>query len=373
MNGFTRRDWMGMTVIPAAAVRGSAANSSFTAGLIGAGARGSYLANVLNADGRARIVALCDIFDDRIEAARTRIPAPGAKAYKDYRDLLASGVDAVIIATPVHVHPEQFEAAVRAGKHIYFEKPAAVDVAGCKRIMRAADSAPKNLTITVGFQRRAGQVFLKAKSALDSGAIGQLRMAHSRWLKGIRDIGRPAGPRPTTPEGLVREWRWWRDTSGDALTETFIHGVDVLNWFIGGRPEKAAGSGGRAVIRHGDTLDHVNVTFTYPSGIQASLFGSFMAPTFYRSVKEEFFGETGIIETSETHWSRQHSSSGIVTEKSPRNIVIDAVEAFVRRVVEGKPENNGVEGVLSTLTCLMGQMAIDLRREVTWEEMMSTG
>ncbi|MCI0436644.1 MAG: Gfo/Idh/MocA family oxidoreductase, partial [Gemmatimonadetes bacterium] len=117
-------------VVPLSAVRGSAANSAVTIGVIGSGGRGTHDAGLVAKNSGARVVALCDLVDDRIGRARQAIPAPDAKAYKNYHDLLASDVDAVIIATPVHLHPEHFEAAVKAGKHIYIEKPASVDVAG---------------------------------------------------------------------------------------------------------------------------------------------------------------------------------------------------------------------------------------------------
>jgi myo-inositol 2-dehydrogenase / D-chiro-inositol 1-dehydrogenase len=357
------------SLIPLAAAA-SSANSAITVGLIGAGGRGTFVTGLMAKHAGARVVALCDLFDERIEAARQRLPAPDAKGYRDYRDLLATDVDAVVIATPVHVHPEHCEAAVKAGKHVWFEKPVAADVAGCKRIMRAADSANPRQNITVGFQRRYGQVFRKAKAAADAGAIGPIRMAHSRWLKGIADIGRPSTPRPATEEALVREWRWWRDTSGDSLVETFIHGVDVLNWFLGGRPLKAHGTGGRTVIRHGDTLDHVHVTYDYANDVQASVVGSLITPPFYRSVQEEFFGAAGVLETSQNHWAHHRGRNEVVREASPRDITIDAAEAFIERLRSGKPENTGIEAANSTLTAILGQMAIDLRREVTWDEMM---
>jgi len=371
-NGWTRRGLaQAAALVPFSAVSGTAANSAFKVGLIGSGGRGTYVSGILAKDPRARIVALCDIFDDRIEKAKSALGAGTAKTYKDFRDLLASDVDAVIIATPVYLHPEHFEAAVQAGKHIYIEKPAAVDIAGCRRIMRAADSANTRFNITFGFQRRYGQVFRKAKAALDAGAIGEIRMAHAHWLKGLPQVVTQGPiPRPTDEESRVKSWMWWRDTFGDAIVETFCHGVDVLNWFLGGHPEKAYGTGGRTLIRAGDIMDHVDVTFTYARNVQACLTGSYITPPFYRSVHEQFFGASGVIETSETHWSHYKSREEVVTEKSPRNIAIDSVEAFIDRVSTGKPENTGVRGAETTLTAIMGRMAIDLKREVTWNEVM---
>src|SRR6266481_2190136 len=170
-------------LMPFAAVRGSAANAAVTVGLFGSGSRGTYVAGMMAKNTPARVTALCDIFDAKMEKAKAAIGLDNPKLYKDFHELLASDVDALIIATPVFLHAEHFEAAVKAGKHIYIEKPASVDVAGCKRIMRAADSADRKLNITFGFQRRQGQVYKRAKQVADSGAIGAIRLGHAHFIK----------------------------------------------------------------------------------------------------------------------------------------------------------------------------------------------
>jgi myo-inositol 2-dehydrogenase / D-chiro-inositol 1-dehydrogenase len=192
----SRRNLMrSAAIVPLSAARGTAANSAVTIGLIGSGGRGTFDASLAAKDGRARVVALCDIYDEQIEQSKKKIPVTNPKVYKNYHDLLASYVDAVIIGTPVFLHPEHFEAAVKAGKHIYIEKPAGVDVAGCKRVMRAADAADRKLNITFGFQQRYAPVYQKAKAMLDSGVIGPIRMAHSHWIKGVVTGAEPYSPR----------------------------------------------------------------------------------------------------------------------------------------------------------------------------------
>jgi predicted dehydrogenase len=357
-------------LIPFSAVRGAAANSALTVGLIGSGGRGSLDAGLLVKHTDARLIALCDIFDDRIERARKAIPVENPKVYKNYRDLLASDVDAVIIATPVFLHPEHLEAAVKAGKHIYIEKPAAADVAGCRRVIRAADSADRKLNIAFGFQQRYGPGYHKAKKLVDSGAIGPIRMAHAHFIKGAITGNEKPTPRPATEEQKIRQWQLWRETYGDIIVETYCHGIDVLNWFLGGHPEKAHGAGGRTVEKRGDIMDHCEVTFTYANNVQAMLTGAQMTPLFYRSVHEQYFGASGVVETAREYWTHYRARNDAVTEKEPRDITIDAIQEFVRRIREGQPENTGVRGAESTLTAILGRMAIDLRREVTWEEMM---
>ena len=357
--------------VPARTLRSSQANSAVTVGLIGAGGRGTLDAQLLVEHTGARLAAVCDLFDDRIERARARIPAPEAKVYKDYRDLLASPVDAVLIATPVFLHPEHFEAAAKAGKHIYIEKPAGADVAGCKRLMRAADSAPRRLNIAFGFQQRFAPLSRKAQQLVASGGIGRLVTAHSHWLKNEITAGEKPAPRPTSELERIRLWKNWRDTYGDFIVETYCHGIDVLNWFCGGHPLKAVASGSRTLTRRGDLRDQCSVSFTYPNEIQGSLVGTQLAPAWYRDVHEYFIGTEGVVETAREYWKHHRSRTNILEEREPRDVTIDALTEFVRRVREGKPDNTALSGAESTLTAILARTAMDLKREVSWEEMMA--
>jgi predicted dehydrogenase len=163
-------------------VRGSAQNSAVKIGPIEL-SRGTYTATTIAKDPKVKVTAICDVVDGQIVKARARIGVADAKGYKNFQDVLASDVDAVMIATPVYLHPEHFEAAVKSGKHIYIEKPAGMDVAGCKRVMKASDSADRRINITFGFQQRYGGVYAKAKQMLDSGGIGKVREVHGEFLK----------------------------------------------------------------------------------------------------------------------------------------------------------------------------------------------
>ncbi len=357
-------------VVPFAAVSGSAANSAITVGLIGTGNRGPYVTSMLAKNTPARVVALCDLFPEKMEKAKATIGVENPKMYKDFHELLASDVDAVIIATPVYLHPEHFEAAVKAKKHIYIEKPASVDVEGCKRILRWADSADRNLNITFGFQRRYGQVYQKARKVVESGTIGSIRLAHAHFIKSEGSASTQQLPRPSSDLEKVKTWGAWKHLSGDLIVENNVHVIDVLNWFLDGHPVSAIGSGGSTLPKAGDMRDHNFVAYQYPKGIQGELSGSTLAPRNYRHVVEQFFGEQGMIETSETHWRHFQSGGKDVTEKSPRNVTIDSVSEFVARIAEGRPENTAATGAESTLTAILGRMAMDARREVTWDEMM---
>ena len=243
---------------------------------------------------------------------------------------------------------------------------------GCKRILRWADSADRKLNITFGFQRRYGQVYQKARKVFESGAIGSIRLAHAHFIKsgGFADTQQLS--RPSTDLEKVKTWGAWKHLSGDLIVENNVHVIDVLNWFLDGHPVSAVGSGGSTLPKRGDIRDHNFVAYQYPKGVQGELSGSTLAPRNYRHVVEQFFGELGMIETSETHWRHFQNGEKDITEKSPRNITIDSVSEFVARIAEGRPENTAARGAESTLTAILGRMAMDARHEVKWDEMMKS-
>jgi myo-inositol 2-dehydrogenase / D-chiro-inositol 1-dehydrogenase len=355
------------------AASGTAANSALTVGVLGTGSRGTFVSAMMTKHTPARVVALCDLFDEKLEAAKKTIGVENPRLYKDFHQMLASDVDAIIIATPVFLHAEHFEAAVKSGKHIYIEKPASADVEGCKRIMRAADAADRKLNISFGFQRRYSELYLKAKKLADSGVVGTIRMGSARFIKsGAAWNDAEKLPPPKTEIEKIKGWNGWKDLNGDLIVENNVHSIDVLNWFLGGRPLSAIGSGGTTVRKQGDVRDHNFVAFEYKDGVQGQLSGATLAPRGYRDVVEQFFGDSGFIETSENHWRHIVGGGAVVFEKTPRSNTIDSVAAFVQRIQDGKPENTGVRGAESSLTAILGRMAMDKRREVTWDEMMKS-
>ena len=114
------------------------------------------------------------------------------------------------------------------------------------------------------------------------------------------------------------------------------------------------------------------MTYDYANNVQGHLIGCMMAPNWYREVKEQFFGANGMVETRREFWRHYRGAGDMVEEKAQREITIDALEEFIRRIREGKPENAALTGAESTLTAILGRMAVDQRREVTWEEMMKS-
>jgi len=398
MRGITRREVVaggtGTLLLQPGTVFSAAANSTVGVGIIGTGDRGQYVGGHMGRDGRARVAAICDIFDDRIEQARKKVPgAADAKVYKDYRRLLDDkNVDAVYIATPVYLHPEMFEAAVAAKKHVYCEKPAGTNVAGVMRLMRAGRRAEPDRTIQFGFQQRFSPEYRKAHELVAAGALGEPRIMMSFWiLGGIPSLNAPAGPpwpKLAEEERRIRLWTQWMELSGGDIVECDCHGLDTLNWFANAHPVKAVGQGGlRYPIYYGDvTSDHYNIIFSYPNGAEGYLLSA-RSTCGFRDVKEQFFGSKGVLETARTYYKLHGpiAASGLANddklddtsliEKVPtkREITIDAVEAFFSSILEGKPRNMSQDAGISTLTSILGRMAYEFQREITWDEMLRNG
>lgn len=360
----------GLLVTPARAFAYQA-NSAVSLGIVGTGGRGRYDGAFFAKDPRARVVALCDLYPDQIDGAKTQVPAlDSAKSYTHYQDLLAdSSIDAVLITTPVYLHPEHFEAAVQARKHIYCEKPAGASVTGVKRLLAASVNADPSKHIQFGFQQRYSPEYLTAEQVIRSGQLGEIALMRSHWMVG--GVNPPSRETPIPKDREDRVWYPWRAKSGDMIVEQDCHGVDVLNWFSGRHPLSAVGDGGRKLRTYGDTMDHLNVTYDYGNGLHGFLHACQLAQA-WGVVDEQFFGTEGTMETHRKYYRWSRPGQEPLKVDSKREITIDAIERFLTHVIENKPENNASMAAESTMTSLLGRMAIDSGRRVTWEEMLQS-
>lgn len=352
-------------------VRGSQANSSLTVGLIGAGRRGTHVGGLFVKNDNAKMVSICDIYDDQLKAALPKFP--GAKTFKDYRELLASDVDAVYIATPPYLHPEHFEAAVNARKHIFMEKPAGVDAAGCKKVMAAAKRADKTKRISVDYQQRYGVDYNAAYQIVKSGQLGPIRAVRAAWIGG----GLPVRKGHAEAEEKVRNWLFYRELSGDIIVEQNCHNLDVVNWFMGAHPLKASGYGGRAVRKDiGNIMDNLAATFEYPDGTILSYSANQFMTRNFNDVSETFMCDKGAINTSRRGYTLYDSDQRgaapkvVQSESSKADITKDAVDQFIEGARTGKIENAGIYAAESTLTAILAREAIYKKREMTWAELM---
>ncbi len=378
-------------------VRGTQANSAVRLGLIGCGGRGRADAGDAVKYTTARMVALADMFDDQLQSAKAEFDKQAAakgnppidagmlfKGPRAFEKLLASKeVDAVVIASPPYYHPEHLEAAVAAGKHVYLEKPVAVDVHGANRVMRAADKAQGKTTLNVGFQIRKAPPYVELVKRIQAGQIGKIACAQAYYYTGPLKA-RPF-PNASPAELRLRNWFHDRVLSGDILVEQGIHVVDICNWTLGAHPVKAYATGGRAAREDaGDCFGHYNVTFFYPGDIHVSMNSTQFNKGFF-DVAERFFGSKG---TAEAHYKPIINITGDEPWDyyAPGAAAGDAAfsatgrfsgsldkadeekkKAFIESITSGKNENEAQAGVESALTAMLARTAAYTGKEVSWD------
>src|SRR2546430_6343675 len=279
-----RRKFMGVAGLTAGAmllkpalVRGTAANSAVRVGLLGCGGRGTEDASNMVDTGGARVVALADMFQDQLDNAKKHFDEmQQAKGYaaidasqvfvgpNAFKQMAASKeVDAVVIATPPYYHPQHLEAIVAAGKHVYVEKPVAVDVPGALKVIEIGKRAEGKLSLDVGFQIRDCPPFVELVRRIHGGALGKIFCGEAHYFSGY--IDRPAWTDATPVERRLRNWVYDRALSGDIIVEQNIHVIDICNWVLKAHPLKASASGGRAGRpTDGDVYGNYDVLFHYP-------------------------------------------------------------------------------------------------------------
>ncbi len=359
----------GLSIVAPRIAFGSQANSALSVGVLGYGNRGAYVGGIFARNEHARITSICDIYDDKIKNGQEKYS--GVKTFRKAEELMASDVDAVLIATPIVYHPEHFELAVNAKKHIYLEKAAAVDAKGCLRVKRAAQRADKNKRISMGFQQRYGKDYQDVYNRLQAGEFGKVKMIRASWLGG----GPPIHEGHPDSEEKIRNWYFYRDMSGDIIIEQDCHNMDVIHWFMGKTAVKANGYGTQAIRKKGDVMDSLSATLQFDDGLvfnySANQFAGKMQG--YQDVSEVFMCENGTIQTSRkgiTIWKK----SGTPPEEIPTkyDITQDAVNQFVEGARTGKMENAALWGADSTLMAIMAREAIYSGREVTWEKTLKS-
>src|SRR6195256_4792786 len=302
----------GIMFIKPELVRGAAANSALRVGLLGCGGRGTEDATNLIDTGGARVVALADLFQDQLDKARQTFnkmqqekgyPAlDGAQLFLGpdaFHQIAASKeLDAIVIATPPYYHPQHLEAAVAAGKHVYLEKPVAVDVPGAKKVIEIGKRAEGKLSLDVGFQIRDCPPFVEMVKRIHGGALGKIICGESYYFANYLD--RPAWPDATPVERRLRNWVYDRVLSGDIIVEQNIHVIDICNWILKAHPLKASATGGRAGRpADGDVYGNYNVLFHYPDGVDVTFSSTQFAKGWWE-VTERFFGTKGTSQSPYT-------------------------------------------------------------------------
>jgi len=391
----------GVMFIPAARVWGSEANSAVRVGLLGCGGRGTEDATNMFETGGARVVALADMFQDQLDKAHATFDQlqtgkgfaaidagqlfVGPKAFEKIAH--SKEVDAIVIATPPYFHPQHLEAVVAAGKHVYCEKPVAVDVPGAKKVLEIGKRAEGKLSLDVGFQIRDCPPFVELVKRIHGGALGNIVCGEAHYLSGYLD--RPNWPGASPTEWRLRNWVYDRVLSGDIIVEQNIHVIDICNWILKAHPLKCSGTGGRlGRPTDGDVYGNYNVVFTYPDGVDVTFSSTQFAKGWW-DVTERFFGTKG---TSQSPYTGPLGIWGDEAWQAPLIPVADAQgfsatgkftsnleqadpekkRLFVESITSGKFHNQAAKGVESAVSCMMARTAAYTGREVTWEEQMKS-
>jgi myo-inositol 2-dehydrogenase/D-chiro-inositol 1-dehydrogenase len=360
------------------------------AGLIGCGGRGTGAAiNFLDAGPNLEIVALGDVFQERIDKCRSELKKQKNVEISDekcfigfdsYEKVIDSGVDVVMLCTPPHFRPAHVEAAIRADKHIFMEKPCAVDPVGARSVLVSSERAKqKGLCIVSGTIRRVQKDFMETRRRVANGEIGEIVSAHiirnggSLWV-----IKRQPGW--TDMEYMLRNWANFCWLSGDHIVEQFIHEIDVMNWYIGKNPLKAIGWGGRQRRITGDQYDFFSVEYIYDNGMHTHCAARQI--TGCSNLTKQFItGTTGFANAKgtiynlkgEEIWNYPLPEEGAADQTwKVKDPYVQEHINLVTAIRTGNIINDAEAQVNSTLICIMGRMSAYTGKDVTWDEVMNS-
>lgn len=362
-------------------------------GLIGCGGRGTGAGIIDCAQSAAGIelVAMCDIFKDHVKSAPEQIKANLQKrglSVKDiykvtpettfvgfdaYKKVIACDVDMVILTTPPYFRPEHLRAAVEAGKHVFMEKPVAVDPVGVRSVIESADMAmEKGLAIVAGTQLRRLEAYRETIKRIHNGDIGDITggqvVRSGGAMRNWKIEEKMKKAEWTEMEYHIRRWLFWTWLSGDFVTEMHVHNLDIMNWILQSHPLKCMGVGGRQVRtekEYGDVYDHFAVEYEYPNDVRIEYIGTQIDNFTYRSDERvtgtqgsgHLYAKNGIIEGSNPWKFEGEQQNPSVLEFSE---MIDSIR-------NGNPINEGRQIAESTMTAILGRMSAYSGQVLEWD------
>lgn len=357
-------------------------------GLIGCGGRGTgAAAQALAADPNVKLVAMGDAFIDHVEnslaklkadpkiAGKIDVPAERRfSGFDNYQKVLESGIDVVLLAEPPHFRPKHLKAAIEAGKHVFAEKPVAVDAPGVRSVLATCEQArKKGLSVVSGLCLRYAHGFREAVQRIHDGAIGEIASVQASDFRGPIWV-RARQPGWSDLEYQVRNWYYFSWLSGDFIVEQHVHFLDVCSWIMKDQyPVKAIGTGGRQVRTgpdYGNIYDHHSIIYEYANG--AKLYGFCRQQSGCHNETGAFaMGTEGRAEISQ----QRQTISGKNSWKydGPKNNFYqtehDELFASIR---SGKPIDNSDYMSKTTLLAIMGRTASYTGQVVTWEQVMNS-
>ena len=389
---FSRRDFIKSSGIVGAAALMSGTGRMFAAGsdkirvgLIGCGGRGTYdTTNCLNSAENVELVAMGDLFKDRLDRSLQRLTEKLGEKVKVTDDtcfvgwdahnkVLGCDLDLVILTEPPQFRPAHLRAAVDAGKHVFMEKPVAVDPAGVRSVIESSRLAEqKNLTIVAGTQSRRMAHLVEGMKRIRNGDIGEIVAGQCvrigggmlKWSEATKE----RQPGWSDMEWQLRRWLFLTWLSGDFIVEMHVHNLDRMNWALGAHPVQCIGLGGRQVRtgpEYGNVYDHFAVEYEYPNGVRVEYMGAQIDKATNRSdgrvvgTKGQAYTDSGnfIIEGAKPFKYDGPSPSPVIKQHA------DQIAAIRR----GRHLNEGKRIAESTMTCIMGRMSAYTGRALKWD------
>jgi len=357
------------------------------AGLVGCGNRGTGAAfNFLDAGPNLELVALADVFDDQVQLCRNKlkkqkqVDIPDNRCFSGFdafKQLIATDVDIVLLATPPHFRPEHLEACVQAKKHVFMEKPAAVDPVGIRSIIGSGKKAEAiGLSIVAGTQRRHARNYLETYRQVQNGAIGKPVAANAYWLQN-HVWYKSRKEEWSDMEYMVRNWNNFRWLCGDHFLDTHVHNIDIINWFAGKQPISAIGGGARNRRLTGDQYDFFSVDFYYDEGMHSHSMSRqidncanataehLMGTEGYTNCKDTIFNPDGTIKWQ---YPYPEDANGNPTKTVAVSPYVQEHIDLVAAIRNHEPINEAEQVALSTLTAIMGREAAYTGKMITWDQ-----
>ena len=354
----------------------AAGSEKIKVGLIGCGGRGQgALTDFQDAAKHigiaVEITALTDFFKDRALEAAEKFAVSEDLVFSGaggYKQVLKTDADVVLLVTPPNFRPVHLEAAIAAGKHVFMEKPAAVDPPGARKVMEIGKIArQKGLAIVAGTQRRHQLEYLKTQYAIEKGAIGPIRGGAVYWCGGALWY-KERNPGEDDASYMVRNWVSFTEMSGDHIVEQHVHNMDVANWFIGKTPKTAIGFGGRARRKTGNQFDFFNVDFDYGNDIRVHSMCRQINGTYAR-VSELFTGSLGGTWGTGPEKGDFPKKVKIPEMSNVGNPYVQEHVDLINSILDGKPLNEANNVATSTLTGIMGRISAYTGKLVRWKDL----
>jgi predicted dehydrogenase len=371
----------------------AAGSDKIRVGLIGCGGRGTG-AGIIDCAQSAKgieLVAMGDLFQDHLDAASEQIknnlrerdlpvndiykvtPETTFVGFDAYQKVIACDVDMVILTTPPFFRPQHLRAAVEAGKHVFMEKPVAVDPTGVRSVLESGELArQKGLTLIAGTQLRRMPCYRETIKRLHNGAIGTITggqcVRHGGAMRDWREGERLRNSQWSDMEYQIRRWLFWTWLSGDFIVEMHVHNLDIINWILQSHPLQCSGIGGRQArigMEYGDVYDHFGVEYLYPNEVRIAYMGT-QIDRFTYSNDQRVIGTKGSASL--------YAGNGIIKGDNPYQYEGEAPDPAVLEYTEmvdsirnGKALNEGRQIAESTLTAIMGRMSAYTGRTLQWD------